>query len=72
MGISVCFKPVPCSIPVWDEFSITVRQAAACNPEPICLEWRRKKIAKLFVDFLAENGDLWLKLVGEFMHMDDL
>jgi hypothetical protein len=51
------------------------------------LEWRRERErerdrdrdrqterekAKLFVDCLAENGELLLKLVGEFMNMDDL
>lgn len=50
---------------------LTVGQGAACNPEPMCLEWRKKK-AKLFVDSLAENGDLLLKLVGEYMYLDDL
>ena len=44
-----------------------------CNPEPMGLERRIiKKKAKLFVDCLAENGDLLLKLVGEFMYLDDL
>jgi len=40
----------------------------------MCLEWRRKKKkeAKLFVDCFVENGDLLLKLVGEFMYLDDL
>jgi hypothetical protein len=33
---------------------------------------REKEKAKLFVDYLAENGELLLKLVGEFMNMDDL